>query len=83
MEIKILGTGCKKCRVLLENTESALKSLGLEAELSKITDVEEILAYGIMTTPSLVIDEKIIATGKVLKTKEIAEHISRFIDIID
>ncbi|OEH85125.1 redox-active disulfide protein 2 [Desulfuribacillus stibiiarsenatis] len=72
MIIKILGTGCKNCVTLKENTEIALKEIGMEAEITKVTDFKDIMAYGVMSTPALVIDEKVVSYGKVLKPKEIA-----------
>lgn len=73
MIIKILGSGCKNCTNLLENTENALKELGLDAEIIKVTDFKDIMAYGVMSTPALVIDEKVASYGKVLKAKEIVK----------
>jgi len=72
MKIKILGSGCKNCVALTENTKSAVAQLGLEAEISKVTDFAEIAAFGVMSTPALVIDEKVVSFGKVLKPQEIA-----------
>lgn len=71
MIIKILGLGCKYCTTLAENTKEALKELGLEAEIVKVTDFAEIASYGVMSTPALVVDEKVVSYGKVLKPKEI------------
>lgn len=71
MIIKILGSGCKKCVTLKENTEVALKETGMEAEIIKVMDFKDIMTYGVMTTPALVINEKVISFGKVLKSKEI------------
>ncbi|PKM88841.1 MAG: thioredoxin family protein [Firmicutes bacterium HGW-Firmicutes-12] len=76
MIIKILGSGCKNCTALLDNTKTALKELGKEAEIVKVEDFKEIMAYGVMTTPALVIDEKVVSSGKVLKTQEISGIIS-------
>ncbi|MPN04177.1 hypothetical protein SDC9_151413 [bioreactor metagenome] len=73
MIIKILGSGCKNCITLKENTEAALKEMGIEAEIIKVTDFKDIMAYGVMTTPSIVVDEKVVSYGKVLKPKEIAK----------
>jgi len=72
MIIKVLGSGCKNCMTLKENTEAALKTLGIEAEIVKVEDFKDIMAYGVMQTPALVIDEKVVSFGKVLKPKEIA-----------
>lgn len=72
MIIKILGSGCKKCVTLIENTRQALSNLGLQAEVLKVTDFAEIAAYGVMSTPALAIDDKVVSVGKVLTAGEIA-----------
>ena len=77
MTIKILGSGCKSCVALAENTKEALKELGMDAEMIKVTDFAEIAAFGVMTTPALVIDEKVVSFGKVLKAKEIIKIIEK------
>jgi small redox-active disulfide protein 2 len=71
MIIQILGTGCKKCVQLGEKMEVALKEVGKEAEVVKVTEIPDIMAYGIMSTPALVIDEKVVSTRKFLKPKDI------------
>ena len=73
MVIKILGSGCSKCENLMDNTKEALKELGIEAELEKVEDLRDIMKYGVMTTPALVVDEKVLSSGKVLKTKDIVK----------
>ena len=60
MIIKVLGSGCRNCVTLKENTEAALKETGMDAEIVKVTDIKDIMAYGIMSTPALVIDEKVV-----------------------
>jgi small redox-active disulfide protein 2 len=77
MKIKILGSGCKSCVALAENTKSALSELGIEAEIVKVTDFAEIAGFGVMSTPALVIDEKVVSFGKVLKSKEIVKIIEK------
>jgi len=77
MEIKILGIGCNNCVNLAKNTEEALKELGMEATITKVTDMKEIAKYGIMRTPGLVIDEKVVSYGKVATTKEITELLKK------
>jgi small redox-active disulfide protein 2 len=72
MIIKILGSGCKKCVTLTENTQTALASLGREAEVVKVTDFAEIAAHGVMSTPALAIDDKVVSVGKVLSPSEVA-----------
>lgn len=71
MVIKILGSGCKNCVALEENTRAALKEAGIEAEVIKVTDFKEIMTYGVMRTPAIVVDEKVLSYGKVLKPKDI------------
>lgn len=78
MIIKILGSGCKNCITLKENTEVALKEAGIEAEIVKVTEIKDIVAYGVMSTPALVLDEKVVSFGKVLKPKEIIKIIEKF-----
>lgn len=73
MEIKILGSGCKKCNELEDNVKNAVAELGLDAKITKVTDFKEIAKYGVMTTPALVIDEKVVSKGKVLKKNEVEE----------
>ena len=73
MEIKVLGTGCcSKCAILTRNAEDAVKSMGINASVEEITDIEKIISYGIMRTPALVVDEKVISVGKVLTVDEIS-----------
>ena len=65
MEIKILGTGCDKCKKLALNTETAAKQAGIEYDLQKVTDIREIMKFGVMSTPALVIDGQVKVVGKV------------------
>lgn len=71
MIIKILGSGCKKCVTLARNAAEAAETAGMQAEIVKITDFAEIAGYGVMSTPGLVIDEKLVSAGKVLTAREI------------
>ncbi|WP_299753391.1 thioredoxin family protein [uncultured Boseongicola sp.] len=71
MIIKILGSGCKKCVALGENAKAAAAAAGKAAEIVKVTDIVQIAAYGLMSTPGLVIDEKLVSGGKVLTVQEI------------
>jgi len=71
MIIKILGSGCKKCVALGENAKRAAIDAGKQAELVKATDFAEIAAYDVMSTPGLVIDEKLVSSGKVLTAQKI------------
>lgn len=77
MVIKILGSGCKNCIALKENTEIALKDAGISAEVQKVTDFQDIMSYGVMSTPALVIDEKVVSFGKVLKPNEIVKILEK------
>lgn len=74
-KVQILGTGCAKCRQLTANTESAAKSLGIDIELEKVTEMAEIMKFGILSTPGLVIDGKLVASGKLLKPEEITSFL--------
>ena len=71
MKIQILGTGCAKCNALTMATEQAAQSLGLQYELEKITDLQRIMSFGIMTTPALVVDGQVKVSGKVPSLDEI------------
>lgn len=69
--IKVLGSGCKNCHTLLENTKEALKSMGLDAELEYVTDMQKIMEYGVMSMPALVVNEKVVSMGNVLKSADV------------
>ena len=71
MNVKVLGGGCSKCDTLLENAKEAVAKVGIEAEVEYITDFAVIASYGIMSTLALIVDEKIVSMGKVLKSTEI------------
>ena len=73
--IQILGTGCPKCNKLYELTEEAAKSLGLEYSVEKVTDINEIMKFGVMMTPALVIDGEVKAAGTVPSIEEIAQYL--------
>jgi len=70
-KIQILGTGCPKCKKLAENAEAAAKELGIEFEIEKVTDINEIMKFGVMMTPALVVDGDVKVVGKVSSTDEI------------
>ena len=72
-KIQVLGTGCAKCRKLAENAETAAKELGIEYELEKVTDINEIMSFGVMLTPSLVIDGQVKVVGKAATADEIKQ----------
>ena len=71
MIIKILGSGCKKCVALEENVKAAVAKAGRDAHISKVTDMTEIASYGVMSTPALVVDDKLVSAGKVLSADDI------------
>ena len=71
MKIEILGTGCPKCETLAKNVQSAVRELGIQVEVVKVTDIGEIVARGVMLTPALAIDDDIKAVGKVPTVEEI------------
>jgi small redox-active disulfide protein 2 len=71
--IQILGPGCPKCKKLAENTEAAVKELELEFEMEKVTDINEIMKFGVMITPALVVDGEVKVVGKVPAPDEIKQ----------
>ena len=71
MQIKILGTGCPKCNALTEAVKTAADELGLEYELEKVTEINDIIAFGVMMTPALVVDGAVKVVGKVPTSEEI------------
>ncbi len=78
MEFKILGSGCPKCKTLEKSTRDALAELGIQADVSKVEDIVKIMGYGIMQTPALVIDEKVVIKGRVPSVSEIKEIIAKY-----
>lgn len=77
MVIKILGPGCKNCEKLMRNTEEAVEELNIEVTLEKVEDYAEIAKLGVLKTPGLVIDEKVVSEGKVLAAKSIKKLIEQ------
>lgn len=75
MEIKILGACCSNCRKLEENARQAVKELGIEASVTKVEDVKQIMKYGVMRIPALVINEKVRSYGKVNTVEEIKKFL--------
>ena len=70
-KLQILGTGCPKCKKLAENAEAAARALGIEYELQKITDINEIMTFGVMMTPALAVDGEVKVVGKVPSADDI------------
>ncbi len=73
MKIEILGPGCPRCQALEANAKEAVKELGLEAEVEKVTEMGKIMAYGVMSTPGIVVDGKVKGSGKLFSVEEIKE----------
>ena len=73
MNIKVLGGGCCKCENLLSAVKEAVAQKGIDAEIEYITDMARIMEYGIMSTPALMVDNKVVSMGRVLKAKDIAK----------
>ena len=77
VSIKVLGEGCEKCDKVNDNVKEAVEILNLDADIEKIEDLIEIVTYGVMSTPGIVINEKVVSVGKILKTDEIVELLKK------
>lgn len=77
MKIEILGIGCPKCKQLTANMEAAVKELNIQAEVSKITDIDKMIAYGVMITPAIAVDGAVVSSGKVLSKDEIKRILTK------
>ncbi len=75
--VKVLGSGCAKCNQLEEATKDALRGLNMDAEIDHVTDFAQIASYGVMTTPALVVDGKVVSYGKVLKSNEVTDILKK------
>ena len=73
MKIQILGTGCPKCKLLFENAQAAVQTLGLDATIEKVEKITDIVAFGVMTTPALAVDGQVKSAGKALSSEQVAE----------
>ena len=76
MKVQILGSGCPKCKTLTERVEEAVAALGLDCEVEKVTDLNEIVRFGVMVTPGLVVDGEVKSVGKLLSVEDIKELLS-------
>jgi small redox-active disulfide protein 2 len=76
MKLQILGTGCAKCNALTMATEKAAQMLGVQYELEKVTDLKQIMSFGVMITPALVVDGKVKVSGKVPSVEEIKKMLA-------
>lgn len=77
MEIKVLGTGCAKCKNLEQVTRDVVKEMNLDATITKVEDIMEIMAFGVMTTPALVIDGKVVLKGRVPSANEVKQLLTQ------
>lgn len=77
LSIKVLGAGCASCHTLLENTREAVKGMGLGTEVEYVTDMDQIAGYGVMSVPALVVNEKVVTMGKVLKVNDIENLLNK------
>jgi small redox-active disulfide protein 2 len=75
-KIQILGTGCPKCKLLAANAEAAVKELGIEAQIEKVEKIQDIMKFGVMTTPALVVDGQVKSAGKVLNAEDIKKFLA-------
>lgn len=73
LNIKVLGAGCKSCHQQYKNVKEAVTTLGIDAEVEYITDIEKIMSYGVMSMPAVVVNDQIVSMGKVLKATEIVK----------
>ena len=78
MKIKVLGSGCKICHTLFENTKQAVADKEIAAEVAYVTDMKEIMLYGVMQMPALVVNETVVSMGKVLSAADIAQLLERY-----
>ena len=69
--VKVLGAGCKSCHEQYENAKEAVKNMGLDIEVEYITDMQKVMEYGVMSMPAIVVNEKVVSMGKVLKASEV------------
>ena len=76
MKIQILGTGCPKCKKLAETTEAAAGDLGIEYEIEKVTEIDEIVKFGVMMTPALTVDGEVKSAGKVPSVEEVKKMLA-------
>ena len=76
--IKVLGAGCKSCHEQFENAKAAVKNRGLSVEVEYITDMEQVMNYGVMSMPAIVINEKVVSVGKILKTADVEKLLKKY-----
>ena len=77
MEIKVLGTGCSRCKTLLTTVEQVVSEIGLNATITKVDDILKIMEYNVMGLPALVVDEKVLSTGKTLSKEDVKKLLTQ------
>lgn len=77
MEIKVLGTGCSSCKQLFESVNQAVKELGLQVEVEKVEDLMQIMSFNVMSTPALVVDGKVVSSGKKLTKEQVKSYLTK------
>jgi small redox-active disulfide protein 2 len=75
--IKVLGAGCKSCHEQYENVKKAVSEMGLNVEVEYITDMEKVMSYGVMSMPAIVVNEKVVAMGKVMKSADVVKLLKK------
>lgn len=78
--IKILGAGCKSCHEQYENAKKAVQEIGLSVEVEYITDMQQVMEYGVMSMPAIVVNEKVVSMGKVLKAEEVKKLLQKLVN---
>ena len=78
MNIKILGPGCANCQTLERNVHDAAKGLNIEAYITRVEDIMDIMKYNVLSTPGIVIDEKLVSSGRVLTVKQLREMLTKY-----
>lgn len=76
--IKVLGAGCKSCHEQYENAKKAVEEMGLSVEVEYITDMEKVMSYGVMSMPAIVVNEKVVSMGKVLKAADVEKLLRKY-----
>lgn len=76
--VKIVGSGCSSCHAMFENAEEAVKNMGLSIEVEYVTDLQQVMEYGVMSMPALVVNEKVVSMGKTLKSADIEKLLHKF-----
>lgn len=77
--VKVLGAGCKSCHEQYENAKTAVKAMGLSVEVEYITDMEKVMAYGVMSMPVIVVNEQVVSMGKVLKAADVEKILGKWV----